>query len=75
MTTKMRGSQVRQWRPDGAKHGPLQRASCLMLAAAAQVLPEQADARLPGGAVAYALANADHSLVTEVRGCGRRPVI
>jgi hypothetical protein len=46
-----------------------------MLAAAAQVLPEQADARLPGGAVAYALANADHSLVTEVRGCGRRPVI
>ena len=38
-----------------------------------QVLSDGAAVRHPGGAVAYALADGDHSLVTEVRGgstCG-----
>ena len=33
-----------------------------------QVLSDSAAVRHPGGAVAYALADGDHSLVTEVRG-------
>lgn len=33
-----------------------------------QVLSDSAGVRHPGGAVAYALADGDHSLVTEVRG-------
>ena len=66
-------SRARRRRAGTGKQGALRLASCLTPRAAAQVLPEQADARLPGGAVAYALANADHSLVTEVRGGGYRP--
>ena len=39
-----------------------------------QVLSDSADVRYPGGAVAYALADGDHSLMTEAR-CSFRTVL
>jgi len=68
-----RSSRARQRRAGGGRQGPPRLASRLTPRAAAQVLPKEADAQLPGGAVAYALANADDSLVTEVRGGEDRP--